>query len=229
MEKVKLSIIIPVYNEVKTILEAIRRVQNEPHEKEIIIVDDGSCDGTTELLRQIKDTNIKLLYHDTNKGKGYAIRTAIPHISTDIVITQDADLEYYPDEYNKLIKPLLTSKADVVYGSRFLKTRQKFNFYTYLANIIINAFANLLLDTHLTDIMTGHKAFKSHILKSLTLTVNGFAFEVEVTVRIFKRGFKIYETPILYECRSYDKGKKIKWFDFFVCLYWIIKAHFNNE
>lgn len=228
MERVKLSIIIPVYNEINTVLEIIRRIQNEPHEKEIIIVDDGSSDGTTELLRQIKDSNIKLILNDTNRGKGYAIRTAIQYITGDIAIIQDADLEYYPDEYSELIKPILENKADAVYGSRFLGTHRVFYFFHYLGNVIINLFANFLLNTNLSDIMTGYKAFRTSIFKNLTLRAASFAFEVEVTAEVFKRGYRVYETPISYEGRNYEEGKKIKWFDFFICLYWLIKARLRG-
>lgn len=228
MEKAKLSIIIPVYNEINTVLEVVRRVQNEPHKKEIIIVDDGSNDGTAELLRQIKDANIKLLLHDTNRGKGHAIRTAIQYITGDIVIIQDADLEYYSDEYINLIRPILADKADVVYGSRFLGTHRVFYFYHYLGNLIVNLFANFLLDANLSDIMTGYKAFNSSIFKKLTLRAAGFAFEVEVTAEVFKRGYRVYETPISYEGRNYEDGKKIKWLDFFVCLYWLIKVSLRD-
>lgn len=228
MGKIKLSIIIPVYNEINTVLEVIKRVQDEPHEKEIIIVDDGSNDGTTELLSGIEDPNIKLLLHPANRGKGYAIRSAIPYITGNIAIIQDADLEYDPREYTELIKLILIGKADVVYGSRFLGTHRVFYFYHYLGNIIINLFANLLLNTNFTDIMTGFKIFKSSILKNLILKANGFAFEAEVTCEVFKRGQRVYEIPISYEGRSYEEGKKIKWFDFFICLYWLIRARLRS-
>lgn len=220
----KLSIIIPAYNELNTILEVIRRVQKERHEKEIIIVDDGSTDGTTDLLQQVKSENIKILFNNTNKGKGYAIRAAIKYITGDIVIIQDADLEYYPDEYDILIEKIIQGKADVVYGSRFLGAHRVFYFYHYLGNLVLNFIANFLLNTNLTDLMTGYKVFKASVLRKLVLQANGFGIETEITAEVFKRRFRVYEVPITYEGRGYEEGKKIRWVNFFTCIYWLIKA-----
>lgn len=224
MKNVKLSVIIPVYNELNTILEVIKRVQSERHEKEIIIVDDGSGDGSADLLRQVKQDNIKIIFNDTNRGKGYALRTAIKYVTGDIVIIQDADLEYYPDEYGFLIKKIIENKADVVYGSRFLGAHRVFYFYHYLGNRTINLIANFLLDTNLTDLMTGYKAFKASVLKKLVLQADRFGIETEITAEIFKRRLRVYEVPISYEGRDYEEGKKIKWTDFFSCVYWLIRT-----
>jgi len=228
MKNIKLSIIIPVYNELNTVLEVVRRVQNESHEKEILIVDDGSNDGTIELLRQIKSENIKILFHDTNKGKGAAIRTAIKYITGDITIIQDADLEYYPDEYGILINKIVEGKADVVYGTRFLGSHRVFHFYHYLGNLLINLIANFILDANLTDLMTGYKAFKTSTLKKLILQANRFGIEAEITAEIFKRKLRLFEVPISYEGRGYEEGKKIRWMDFFSCVYWLIKSMFRG-
>ena len=224
MKKVKLSIIIPVYNELNTVLELIKRVKNERHEKEIIIVDDGSTDGTTDLLRQIKDENIKIIFHDKNRGKGYSVRTAIEQITGDIVIIQDADLEYYPDEYGILIERIVQKKADVVYGTRFLGVHRVFYFYHFLGNLFLNLIVNFAINANLTDLMTGFKAFRADILKELVLKAERFGIEVEITTEVFKRRLRVYEVPISYEGREYEEGKKIRWPDFFDCIYWLIRS-----
>jgi len=228
MENIKLSIIIPVYNEVNTILEVIRQVENEIHNKEIIIVDDASVDGTRELLAQIKKENIKLLFNERNRGKGYCIRKALDYVSGDIVIIQDADLEYYPDEYSILIEKIIEDKADVVYGSRFIGAHRVFYFYHYLGNTLLNLIANILLNTNLTDLMTGYKAFKTRVIKKLTLKSERFGIETEITAEVFRRKFRVYEVPISYAGRTYEEGKKIRWTDFFSCLYWLIRARLRR-
>lgn len=224
----KLSIIIPVYNEVNTILEVIKRVKETPFDKEIIIVDDNSSDGTTDLLRSLNEDNIKTLLNDKNRGKGFAIRRALNYVTEDIVIIQDADLEYYPDEYGNLIEKITQGKADVVYGTRFLGAHRVFYFYHYLGNLFINLIANIILNTNLTDLMTGYKAFRANVIKKLTLEADGFGIEAEITAEVFKRRYRVYEVPISYEGRTYEEGKKIKWTDFFSCLYWLLKAAFRG-
>ena len=224
-DETKLSIIIPVYNEINTILEMIRLVREEKHKKEIIIVDDCSTDGTRELLREIKDNNIKILFNDVNRGKGYGIRKALDYVTGDIIIIQDADLEYYPDEYEILIEKIIQNKADVVYGSRFIGGAHRvFNFYHYMGNLVINTIANILLDANFTDLMTCYKAFRSDVLKSLKLEADGFGIETEITAEIFKRKYRVYEVPISYNGRTYEEGKKIRWTDFFTCLYWLLRS-----
>lgn len=220
----KLSIIIPAYNEINTIGELIRLVQQEKHEKEIIIIDDYSNDGTRELLQEIKDENVRVFLNDVNMGKGYCLRKGIAQAAGDIVIIQDADLEYYPDEYEILIEKIAEGKADVVYGSRFLGAHRVFHFYHYLGNSVLNMIANITLNTNLTDLMTCYKAFKTQVVKSLVLRANRFGIEPEITAEIFKRGCKVYEVPISYNGRSYDEGKKITWKDFFRCVYWLFRS-----
>lgn len=224
----KLSIVIPVYNEVNTLLEVVKRVQAVPIEKEIIIIDDGSTDGTSEILRELKDGNIRIIPNERNRGKGFSVRRGFEQVSGDIVIIQDADLEYYPDEYPLLIQKIVEGKADVVYGTRFLGARRVFHFYHYLGNILINFFANFLYDTNLSDIMTCYKVFRVDALRKLKLRANGFGIEAEITAQIFKRRLKVYEIPISYDGRDYDEGKKITWKDFFRSLYWLIKCKFES-
>ncbi len=224
----KLSIIIPVYNELNTLLEVLRRVQAEPYDKEIIIVDDYSTDGTRKLFNIIDDSNVKIILNDKNKGKGYCIQRAIREITGDIVIIQDADLEYNPQDYGILIEKILQGKADVVYGSRFLGSHRIFLFYHYLGNACINILANFLFNTVLTDFMTGYKVFKAGILKSLNLKAERFGIESEITAEVFRRKCRVYEVPVSYEGRNYEDGKKIKWTDFFVCVYWLIRPLFRR-
>ena len=224
MKSAKLSIIIPVYNEVKTILEVIKTVKEESHEKEIIVVDDCSTDGTKELLRKVDDKGVRVVFNDINRGKGYAIRKAIEHVTGNIVIIQDADLEYSPDEYGILIEKIVNGKADVVYGSRFLGAHRVFYFYHHLGNAFLNLIANALLNMDLTDLMTCYKAFKSPVIKSLNLQSDRFGIEVEITAEVFRRKYIVYEVPISYNGRTYEEGKKIRWTDFFVCIYWLLKA-----
>ncbi len=225
MEDIKLSIIIPVYNEINTVLEIIRLVKEERHKKEIIVVDDCSTDGTHEVLKQIEEENIRVLFNDVNRGKGYGIRKALKYVAGDIVIIQDADLEYYPDEYGILIEKIIQNKADVVYGSRFIGGAHRvFNFYHYIGNLVINTIANIFLNANFTDLMTCYKAFRSDVLKSLKLEANGFGIETEITAEVFKRRYRVYEVPISYNGRTYEEGKKIRWTDFFTCLYWLLRS-----
>ena len=224
----KLSIVIPVYNEVNTILEILRRVKAVPIDKEIIIVDDCSTDGTREILREIKDDNIQLILNEENRGKGFSIRKGFEHITGNIVIIQDADLEYYPSEYPMLIQKITEGKADVVYGTRFLGSRRIFHFYHYLGNTILNLIANFLYDTNLSDLMTGYKAFRADALRRLKLRANSFGIEAEITAQIFKLKLKVYEVPISYDGRDYDEGKKVTWKDFFRAVYRLIKCKFES-
>ncbi|MBS3919390.1 MAG: glycosyltransferase family 2 protein [Deltaproteobacteria bacterium] len=219
----KLSVIIPVYNEAGTILEIIRRVKEAPFEKEIIVVDDSSTDGTARLLKE-NGGGITVLYHEKNQGKGAAIRTALPHITGDIVIIQDADLEYHPSEYPRLISPILNGVADVVYGSRFQGgTHRVLYFWHSVGNKVVTNLSNIFTDLNLSDMETGYKVFRSEVLKKIKIESSRFGFEPEITAKIAKMGCRIYEVPISYWGRDYSEGKKINWKDGLAALYWIIK------
>lgn len=225
----KLSVVIPVYNEVKTIEKIISRVQKVPLEKEIIIVDDGSTDGTHKKLKKInkRSKDVKIFYHKWNKGKGAALRTGFNKVKGDIVIIQDADLEYNPKEYPKLLQPILDNRADVVYGSRFLGGPHRVLFFWhYVGNKFLTLLSNLVTNINLTDMETGYKAFKSQVLNDITLKSNRFGFEPEFTIKIAKRGYRIYEVPISYSGRNYSEGKKITWKDGIVAIFAILWFRF---
>jgi glycosyltransferase involved in cell wall biosynthesis len=212
----KISVVIPVYNEVQTIKEVVTRVQEVELEKEIIIVDDYSTDGTRERLREINHAyeNVKVLYHDHNQGKGASLRTGFQAITGDIVIIQDADLEYDPRDYPLLLGPIVDGRADVVYGSRFLGGPHRVLFFWhYLGNKFVTLLSNMLTNLNLTDMETCYKVFKSEVLAEIKLKSNRFGFEPEFTAKIAKKGFRIYETPISYSGRTYAEGKKIGWKD----------------
>ena len=212
----KISVVIPVYNEVETIKEIVNRVQAAEFEKEIIIVDDYSTDGTREQLRELNQTheNVKVLYHDHNQGKGAALRTGFQAVTGDIVIIQDADLEYDPREYPHLLNPIVDGRADVVYGSRFLGGPHRVLFFWhYVGNKFVTLLSNMFTNLNLTDMETCYKVFKREVLDKITVKSNRFGFEPEFTAKIAKRGYRIYETPISYSGRTYEEGKKIGWKD----------------
>jgi glycosyltransferase involved in cell wall biosynthesis len=213
---VRLSVVIPVYNEVGTIKEIVGRVQAVDLEKEIVIVDDGSTDGTRELLQEItlSHGNVRVLYHDHNQGKGAALRTGFESATGDIVIIQDADLEYDPREYPVLLEPILDGRADVVYGSRFLGGPHRVLFFWhYLGNKFLTLLSNALTNLNFTDMETCYKVFRREVLSDIQLKSNRFGFEPEFTAKIAKKDFRIYETPISYSGRTYAEGKKIGWKD----------------
>jgi len=224
----KLSVIIPCYNEVATIETVVEAVKESPIEdKEIIIVDDCSTDGTKELLRdRIEGRVDKIIYHTRNQGKGAAIRTGIASATGDIVIIQDADLEYDPADYPKLLEPIIEGKADVVYGSRFVVTEQRrvLRFRHRIGNKLLTLFSNVLTNLDLTDMETCYKAFKREIIQSIRIEEDRFGFEPEITAKISKiKGIKIYEVAISYYGRDYREGKKIGWKDAFRAIYCMIK------
>ena len=212
----RLSVVIPVYNEVETIKEIVSRVQAVDFEKEIIIVDDGSTDGTREQLKEIglAEKNVRVFYHDQNQGKGAALRTGFEVTTGDIVIIQDADLEYDPKEYPVLLGPILDGRADIVYGSRFLGGPHRVLFFWhYLGNKFLTLLSNALTNLNLTDMETCYKVFRREVLSDMKLKSNRFGFEPEFTAKIARKDFRIYETPISYSGRTYAEGKKIGWKD----------------
>ena len=212
----QISVVIPVYNEVSTIREIVVRVQAVDLNKEIIIVDDGSTDGTRELLQEIplSHENVRVLYHDRNQGKGAALRTGFEAATGDIVIIQDADLEYDPREYPVLLEPILDGRADIVYGSRFLGGPHRVLFFWhYLGNKFLTLLSNALTNLNLTDMETCYKVFRREVLSDIQLKSNRFGFEPEFTAKIAKKEFRIYETSISYSGRTYAEGKKIGWKD----------------
>ena len=222
----KLSVIMPVYNEKECIEKIIERVKKVPVEKEIIVVDDCSTDGTRELLSKI--TGIILMLHDRNRGKGAAVRIALKKVSGDIVMIQDADFEYPPEQYPEVIRPIVDGYADVVFGSRFLGLHRVFYFWHYVGNRLLTLLTNFLYNTILTDMETGVKAFKREIFDNITIRSNGFDFEPEITAKILKRGYRLYEMPITYYGRGYEEGKKITWKDAIPAVWAIIKYRFMD-
>ncbi|MCX7858080.1 MAG: glycosyltransferase family 2 protein [Deltaproteobacteria bacterium] len=223
-----LSVIIPVYNEVRTILEILKKVHEAPYDKEIIVVDDGSFDGTRELLKTDENLkqipNLKVIFHEKNKGKGAAIRSAISVATGDIILIQDADLEYDPIEYPNLLSPILEGKADVVYGSRFLGGPHRvFYFWHYVGNKLITLLSNMLTDLNLTDMETGYKVFRREVFDGIKIESNDFGFEPEITAKVAKKKFRIYEVPISYYGRGYEEGKKITWVDGIKAIFAILK------
>lgn len=212
----KASIVIPVYNEINTIDEILSRVHAVRINKEIIVVDDGSTDGTTEHLLGLQRNNhdLKVMFHERNQGKGAALRTGFQQVSGDVVIIQDADLEYDPKDYQNLLEVIIDGRADVVYGSRFLSGPHRVLFYWhYLGNRIITTISNIVTNLNLTDIETCYKVFRSHLLKDITIKSNRFGFDTEFTVKVAKLGVPIYEVAISYSGRTYSEGKKITWRD----------------
>lgn len=232
MREIKvLSIIIPVYNEKNTIekiINNLKKVKIHNLKKQIIIVDDNSTDGTVEILQKIKkqDKGILIIFKNKNEGKGAAIRDAIKFINGEVVVIQDADLEYNPQDLSKLIEPIINNKADVTYGSRFLSTHRVFLFWNYVANKILNFITNILYNTILTDMETCYKMMRTEILKSINLKSKRFDFEPEITAKILKKKYRIYEVPINYYGRTYEEGKKIKTIDGFIALFKIIWYRF---
>jgi glycosyltransferase involved in cell wall biosynthesis len=222
----KLSIIIPCYNEIERLPRLIRLVKQSPVEdKEIILVDDGSTDGTTELIwGELEALVDRVVRHSTNRGKGAAIRSALEYVTGDIVVIQDADLEYDPEEYPKLMAPVVNGKADVVYGSRFISDgpHRVHLFWHYVGNRILTLLSNMLTNLNLTDMETGFKLFKTDIIKALNLRENRFGIEPEITAKIARTQCRIYEVGISYYGRSYKEGKKITWKDGMESLYKII-------
>jgi glycosyltransferase involved in cell wall biosynthesis len=224
----KITVVIPVYNEVNTIDEIIRRVSATKLPTEILVVDDGSSDGTRKkLTRLAKEKGIRVVLHEKNQGKGAAVRTGIQNATQDVVIIQDADLEYNPKDYPALLKPIKEGIADVVYGSRFLGgSRRPILFWNMIANKLLTFVTNILYNNILSDMETGYKVFKRSIFKDIKLRSNRFDFEPEFTAKILKRHIRIFEVPITFNPRDYSEGKKIHASDAFYALWALIKYRF---
>ena len=245
MTALKLSVVIPVYNEASTLQEIIRRVSAVKIEvatdtfgpsgetllvdKEIIVVDDGSSDGSRQIIEQEAAAGrVRAFYHERNQGKGAAVRTGFQHATGDFVIIQDADLEYDPREYKVLLLPLLEGRSKVVYGSRFRGGPTKAMFFTHmLGNRFLTLVTNILYDTIITDMETCYKCFRTEVIRNLPLRARGFEFEPEVTAKVLKRGYRIYEVPISYTGREFEEGKKIRpWRDGLKALWTLVKYRF---
>jgi len=230
-----LSVIVPVYNELTTIRQILTRIASVPLPKEIIVVDDASTDGTADILRKMTRETLapadgdsllgfKVLFHDRNRGKGAGIRTGISHATGELLVVQDADLEYDPFEYGKLIEPILCGDADVVYGSRFRGERQRVHLYWHrMGNTILTMLSNICTNLNLSDMETCFKAFKTDIIRNIPLRSNRFGFDPEVTAKVAKLRLVIYEVPITYRGRGYEEGKKINWRDGVAAVYTILK------
>jgi glycosyltransferase involved in cell wall biosynthesis len=224
----KLSIVVPVYNEKDTIESILSRIMDADVynlEREIIVVDDFSTDGTRVILEKYRNDAVKIFYHDKNKGKGAALKTGFGKVTGDFVIVQDADLEYDPEDYEKLLKPLLDGKADVVYGSRFMggEPHRVIYFWHYLGNKFLTMFSNMFTNLNLTDMETCYKLFRKEVLDRITIEEDRFGFEPEITAKVSMLDVRIYEVGISYSGRSYAEGKKIGFKDGFRTLYVIIK------
>jgi len=224
-----LSVVMPVYNELATIEEIIPRVLAVPMRIELIVVDDCSTDGTRVKLQDLqREHGFTLLLQEHNQGKGAALRRGFAAVTGDIVAVQDADLEYSPEEFPQLADLIVEGRADVVYGSRFLGRHRVFLFTHYLGNRVLTLITNVLYNTMLTDMETCYKVMRREVLQGLNLESNGFGIEPEITAKIFKRGYRVYEVPISYDGRSYEEGKKISWKDGVVALWVLLKHRFGS-
>jgi len=226
----KISIVIPIYNEQETLETLIAKVNAVDYHKEIILIDDFSTDGTRAILEGYENKeNFKVLYHKRNRGKGAALRTGFSNVSGDIIIIQDADLEYNPSDYGVLLDPILDGRADVVYGSRFLGGPHRVLFFWhYVGNLFLTTFSNMLTNVNLTDMETGYKVFTKEVKERLTFKCDRFGFEPEFTAKVAKNNFRIYEVPISYSGRDYSEGKKITWKDGVAAIWYIFKFRFTN-
>jgi glycosyltransferase involved in cell wall biosynthesis len=226
----KLSVIVPVYDERNTVVEIVRRMRavDLPVDLEIVIVDDGSTDGTRDVLRQLADSTVRVVLHEHNKGKGAAIRTGLEKVTGDLVLIQDADLEYDPEDWPKLLNPVLRGKAQVVYGSRFTGERRNMLFLHWVGNRFLSLVTNVLYNTTLSDMETCYKLFDRTVLEGITINASRFEFEPEITAKLLRRGIRIYEVPISYTGREFEEGKKITWRDGFIALWTLVKYRFTD-
>jgi glycosyltransferase involved in cell wall biosynthesis len=226
-----LSVIMPVYNERTTVAEIIRRVRavDVPLTVELIVVDDGSSDGTDKVLSALEDSTVRVLRHEVNQGKGAAIRTGLAKAQGDLVLIQDADLEYDPDDWPRLIDPVLKGKGQVVYGSRFTGERKNMLLLHWVGNRFLSLLTNILYQSTLSDMETCYKLFDRRVLEGITIRSNRFDFEPEITAKVLRRGYRIYEVPISYAGREPSEGKKISWRDGFGALKALIRFRFSRE
>jgi glycosyltransferase involved in cell wall biosynthesis len=223
-----LSVIMPVYNEQETLEEIVQQVLDTGHVYEIVMVDDGSTDGSREVMARWADHPVvRVIFHGNNMGKGSAVRTAFDHAKGDVFIIQDADLEYDPRDYPKLLQPIEEGRADVVYGSRFLGgPARRVYFWHRVGNMMLTLLTNVLYNLDLSDMETCYKCFRAEIVRDIPLRAKRFEFEPELTAKIAKRGYRIFEVPIAYYGREYDEGKKITWWDTFPAIWTLIKYRF---
>ncbi|MBM3674068.1 MAG: glycosyltransferase family 2 protein [Actinobacteria bacterium] len=226
----KLSVIVPVFNERNTVVEIVRRMRavELPLDRELVMVDDGSSDGTRAVLAQLGDSTVKVVLHPRNRGKGAAIRTGLSHVTGDLILIQDADLEYDPDDWPSLIAPVLRGKAQVVYGSRFTGERRNMLYTHWVGNRMLSLATNLLYNTTLSDMETCYKLFDRSVLEGITIESDRFEFEPEITAKLLRRGVRIYEVPISYAGREVHEGKKITWRDGFAALFVLLKYRFTK-
>lgn len=224
----KISVVIPVYNEKDSLRKIVQKVEAVDLEKEIILVDDCSWDGSREILKEYQGRNgFHVLYHDKNRGKGAALRTGFAKAGGDVIIVQDADLEYDPADYATLLGPILDGRADVVFGSRFLGGPHRVMFFWhYMGNKVLTTLSNMMTNLNLTDMETGYKVFAKKVLDSISLTCDRFGFEPEFTSKVARKRFRVYEVPISYSGRDYSEGKKITWRDGVAALWFIFKFRF---
>jgi glycosyltransferase involved in cell wall biosynthesis len=228
----KLSVVIPVYNEKDTFLNLLDRVRQTPFDKEIILVEDCSTDGTRDIVKKLaeEDTSLKCVFHEKNMGKGAALATGFKQAEGDIVIIQDADLEYNPEEYPVILAPILDGRADIVYGSRFLGSPQRVHlFWHYVGNKTLTLFSNIFTNINLTDMETCYKAFRSTLLPRFTIRSKRFGIEPEITAKFARLKCKIYEVPVSYSGRDYAEGKKIGWKDGLAAFFWIVYYNLNRS
>jgi glycosyltransferase involved in cell wall biosynthesis len=228
----KLSVVVPVFNERNTVVEVLRRMRAielpDGVEREIIVVDDGSADGTRDVLRQLGDSTVRIVMHDRNRGKGAAVRTGFEHATGEYVLIQDADLEYDPEDWPKLLNPVLRGKARVVYGSRFTGERRNMLLLHWIGNRFLSMVTNVLYNTTLSDMETCYKLVERDLVSSLNLSSDKFDIEPEITAKILKRGVRIYEVPISYSGREVDEGKKLTWRDGLSALFTLVVYRFRD-
>ncbi len=226
-----MSVIVPVYNERTTVAEIVRRVRavDLPLVIDVVIVDDGSSDGTDKVLAAIEDSTARVISHEANRGKGAAIRTGLAHAHGDLVVIQDADLEYDPDDWSLLLDPVFRGKTHVVYGSRFTGQRKNMMPLHWIGNRFLSLVTNLLYSSTLSDMETYYKLFDRRVLEGITLVSDRFDFEPEITAKVLRRGFRIYEVPISYAGREPDEGKKITWRDGFGALQALVRFRFTRK